>query len=165
MADKSYYKYLKESHFDVTDTSNQDSFNDPNSPILNLYTNGDGFSIHDNSALYEVIKIFKDTVDRQPTYFQSYEYGIDVNNKRMVFRLVTANDHIVVIETVERLIEIIKEQISMLYGDTFDIYIEEKKDLMGTPATDVGVADSSGKISVVVVVSEKKKEEPKTNIE
>jgi len=140
-----------------------DVFLDPNAPVLNLYSNGDGFKIHDNSSLYEVIKIFKDRTDREPM-FQSCGYAIDVNNKRLVFSMVTDNDHMITGDYVNGMIETLRSDIQRLFGDTFEITSEEK-DVFGEIGQDVGLGPSQGKKEVLVYVVEKeKKAEDKSTI-
>lgn len=137
-----------------------DAFMDSNAPMLNIYSKGDGFKIHDNSSLYEVIKIFKDYTDRQPM-FQTCGYAIDVNNKRLVFNIITDNDHMITGEYISGMIETLRSEIQRRFGDTFEITSEEK-DLFGDIGQDVGIGPSQGKKEIRVYIIEKdfEREEP-----
>lgn len=165
---KTYIKYLNEnlgvidsatSAYDNTDQEEvpSDVFLDPNAPALNLYANGDAFNIHDNSALYEVIKIFKEFTDREPE-FQSVNYAIDVNNKRLIFSVISSNDYMVTKEVINGVVDALRVEIEKKFGKTFEINTEEK-DLFGQIGQDVGLGPVQGKKEVKVIVSEKIKKD------
>ena len=140
------------------DENSDDPFLRDGAPILNLYDNGDGFRINDNSKLYEVIKLFKDMTDKH-LFFQNVSYAIDVNKKCIVFDIVTDNDHVMTVDILHTFVDNLKAQIEKRFGKSFEFEIQNKddNDILGN-INDGGSGVWQGKKELVFIVKEKGKE-------
>lgn len=161
MADKSYKKYLKEAidDFDMVDVTsdNIDPFMNPDSANLNTYSNDDGIDIHDNTALYDIVKIFKDVTERNPNSFQAANFAIDVNKGCIIFNLVSDNDSFIMDDVVRGIVGAMQEQVTLLYGDSF-IFELKQRPILGDIGQGVGLTSSLGKTEYLIYVKENKEE-------
>lgn len=155
---KAYKKYLNENIAVIAmsdPTPEPKEVTDPNAPILNLYSNGDSFSVTDTGVLYEIIKIFNDIVTKH-FYVQNFQYKVNVLDKSLTFNLTSQNDQITAKDFLEGIGGYIEAEILRKFGNVFDIQKTVETVLPGSFNL-----EGMGKQMMTITVREK----PKSNIQ
>ena len=122
----SYKQYLieHETRLYSDPIQSTDEYMYTNARALELYGHGKRFQIEDNSLLYEVIKIFKDVIDRH-FYQNQIRTSIQIADKSVIFTLLIAKDDVKFSYFVETIYMFIATQIFKQFGKYFEISRED----------------------------------------
>jgi hypothetical protein len=138
-----YIQFLEDLDNDVTKSDfihAQDDVMYSNADVVSYYSNGIGFDLTDNTELYEIVKLFRDIVDKH-LYSNNFKYNITVKNRelKLFFEYDKEDKHAFFLE---RLIDIFVTKVSIIFKNQYTFKNETRDSDNDTTKTVVIVTAS-----------------------